>query len=154
MKPQNQFSPHSKNLRTGRLSEPGRIYLITFVTLSRETLFTNLRPARLVITSLMKSKSAETLCFVVMPDHVHWLLQLRPHGELSSTIRTAKSSSARQINRFLARNGPVWQNGYHDYALSREENVREAARYIVANPLRAGLVRSLAQYPHWDAKWL
>lgn len=154
MEIQSQTSSHGKNLRKGRFSEPGRIYLITFVTLSRETLFTKLRPARLVITSLMKSKSAETLCFVIMPDHVHWMLQLRPHGELSSTIRTAKSSSARQINRFLSRGGPVWQNGYHDHALRREENIREAARYIVANPLRAGLVRSLSQYPHWDAKWL
>ena len=154
MNKQQQTSPHSENLRTGRFSEPGRIYLITFVTLSRETLFTNLRPARLVITALMKSKGAETLCFVVMPDHVHWMLQLRPHGELGSAIGAVKSSSARKINHFLSRSGPVWQDGYHDHALRREENIREAARYIVANPLRAGLVSSLAQYPHWDARWL
>jgi putative transposase len=29
-----------------------------------------------------------------------------------------------------------------------------AARYIVANPLRAGIANSLAEYPHWDATWL
>jgi putative transposase len=28
------------------------------------------------------------------------------------------------------------------------------ARYIVANPLRAGLVERLGDYPHWDAVWL
>jgi hypothetical protein len=28
------------------------------------------------------------------------------------------------------------------------------ARYIVANPLRAGIAHSLADYPHWDAIWL
>jgi hypothetical protein len=28
------------------------------------------------------------------------------------------------------------------------------ARYIVANPLRAGLVEHLGDYPHWDAVWL
>lgn len=154
MQTQQATNPHSKNFRKGRFSEPGRIYLITFVTLSRETLFTNLRPARLVITSLMKSKGAETLCFVVMPDHVHWLMQLRPHGELSTTVSAVKSSCARKINRHLGRSGRVWQDGYHNHALRREENIREAARYIVANPLRAGLVRSLCQYSHWDAKWL
>jgi putative transposase len=154
MQNQQSSKPHAKNLRTGRFSQPGRIYLITFVTVSREHLFCDLRTARLVITTLMKSKAAETLCFVVMPDHVHWLMQLRPHGELSSAVKTVKSSSSRKINHHLARRGSVWQRGYHDHALRREENTREAARYIVSNPLRAGLVKSLAQYPHWDAIWL
>jgi putative transposase len=154
MRTQQQTGPHSKNLREGRYSEPGRIYLTTFVTVSREALFTDLLTARLVITSLKNSKGAETLCFVVMPDHVHWLLQLRPHGKLSSAIRGVKSSSARRINRYLGRSGSIWQDGYHDHALRREENIREVARYIVANPLRAGLVKSVRQYPHWDAKWL
>ncbi len=149
-----QTGPKSKNLRKGRYSRPGGIYLITFVTVARETLFTDLATARLVITSMMRSKSAETLCFVVMPDHVHWLMQLQPHGELSSAIRAVKSASARRINRHLGRNGSIWQHGYHDHALRREENIRATARYIVANPLRAGLVKSVRHYPHWDAKWL
>lgn len=154
MQKQQQTGPHSKNLRKGRFSQPGGIYLTTFVTVSRETLFTNLFPARFVITSLMRSKGAETLCFVVMPDHVHWLLQLRPHSELTTTIGGVKASSARRINHYLGRSGRIWQDGYHDHALRREENIREAARYIVANPLRAGLVKSVRQYSHWDAKWL
>jgi len=146
--------PKSKNLRKGRYSQPGRIYLITFVTVARKTLFTDMVTARLVIASLMKSKGAETLCFVVMPDHVHWLLQLRPDSILASTVRGVKSASARRINRHLGRSGCIWQDGYHDHALRREENIREAARYVVANPLRAGLVKSVSHYPHWDAKWL
>jgi hypothetical protein len=28
------------------------------------------------------------------------------------------------------------------------------ARYVVANPVRAGLVQRVGQYPHWDAIWL
>ena len=48
----------------------------------------------------------------------------------------------------------MWQAAFHDHALRKEENLHEIARYIVANPLRAGLVSSLAEYPHWDAVWL
>ena len=48
----------------------------------------------------------------------------------------------------------LWQRGYHDHAVRKEENIREIARYIVANPLRAGLVRSLKDYPYWNAVWL
>jgi REP element-mobilizing transposase RayT len=49
---------------------------------------------------------------------------------------------------------PVWQNGFHDHALRQEEDLAEVARYIVANPLRAGLVERLGDYPHWHAIWL
>jgi hypothetical protein len=50
--------------------------------------------------------------------------------------------------------GPVWQSGFHDRALRHDEDLLDAARYIVANPLRAGLVKSLRMYSHWDACWL
>ncbi|MEW2970339.1 transposase, partial [Pseudomonas aeruginosa] len=39
-------------------------------------------------------------------------------------------------------------------ALRKDEDVRVAARYIIANPIRAGLVRKAGEYPHWDCVWL
>jgi hypothetical protein len=38
--------------------------------------------------------------------------------------------------------------------LRREEDVLSVARYIVVNPLRAGLVARVGDYPLWDAVWL
>jgi putative transposase len=38
--------------------------------------------------------------------------------------------------------------------LRNEESVIDAARYIIANPLRAGLVKRVGDYPLWDAVWL
>jgi hypothetical protein len=35
-----------------------------------------------------------------------------------------------------------------------EEDLRDAARYIVANPVRAGLCTHVKDYPLWDAVWL
>jgi len=43
---------------------------------------------------------------------------------------------------------------YHDRALRREYDVVRVARYIIANPLRAGLVDKVGDYPHWDAVWV
>jgi len=37
---------------------------------------------------------------------------------------------------------------------AKSEDLMKVARYIVANPLRAGLAGHLADYPHWDAIWL
>lgn len=56
--------------------------------------------------------------------------------------------SARAIGRQL------WQANYHDHAMRNEEDLPSLARYIVANPLRAGLVARIGDYPLWDAVWL
>ncbi|MNN82247.1 hypothetical protein D3C81_1991650 [compost metagenome] len=54
----------------------------------------------------------------------------------------------------VGRKGSLWQQGYHDRALRRDEDLVKLARYVVANPLRAGLVEKLGDYPLWDAIWV
>ena len=49
---------------------------------------------------------------------------------------------------------PLWMRGYHERLMRNGLNREAAARYIVANPVRAGLVRSCREYPYWDAIWL
>jgi hypothetical protein len=65
-----------------------------------------------------------------------------------------KSLSSREIHADGNYRGHVWQRGFHDRALRGDEDLPAVARYIVANPLRAGLVRSVRDYPHWYAKWV
>ncbi|MNC83563.1 hypothetical protein D3C75_1375940 [compost metagenome] len=69
-------------------------------------------------------------------------------------MRRTKSRSTRAVNRASSREGRLWQAGYHDRAIRREDDVKTAARYIIANPLRAGLVKRIGDYPLWDAIWL
>ena len=89
-----------------------------------------------------------------MPDHLHWLVQLNDEACLSTCIRRAKSISAREINAYFGASGRLWQDGFHDRALRKDEDLVAAARYVVANPLRARLVSSLRDYALWDAVWL
>ncbi len=147
---------HSARLRAGRFSEPKRIYLLTATTEGRETLLTNFTIGRLVVTELNAAQQdnlVESLAWVVMPDHLHWLIALQ-QGSLSELMRRIKGRSAKQINALTKRQGKLWQDGFHDRALRREEDVLPAARYIVANPLRAGLVSRVGDYPLWDSVWL
>ncbi len=58
------------------------------------------------------------------------------------------------MNDYLHREGSLWQKGFYDHALRENENVQGIARYIVANPLRAGLVEQVGDYPLWDAVWV
>ncbi len=145
---------HSKDLRKGRYSVSNGIYLATFVTKNRKTIFKDLYLARAVVRCLNKSPYADTLAFVVMPDHVHWLLQLRSSKTLSQVIQATKAISSRNINRRSDQKGSIWQPGFHDHALRNEEALKEIGRYIVANPLRAKLVSRIGEYSHWDAVWI
>ena len=90
----------------------------------------------------------------VMPDHVHWLFQLQEVQTLVEVMKAFKARSAVKINQYSGRQGSLWQKAYYDHALRKDEDVREIARYIVANPLRAGLVTHIGDYSHWDAIWV
>ena len=143
-------------MRTGRFSETGRPYLITTVTHNRTRLFDHFTSARLLITELRRLHDdavVDSLAWVVMPDHLHWLIVLDT-TPLADIVRLLKGRSARKLNILSGKQAAVWQKGFHDHALRKEEDVHGVARYIIANPLRAGLVTTVADYPHWDAVWV
>jgi len=146
------------DLRKGRFSEPGRAYFVTTVLADRRKRhFADLTCARLLIgemRDLHESGAVDSLAWVLMPDHMHWLFQLGACSSLSAVIKQLKASSARRINRHLKRRGDLWQKAFYDHAIRQDEDLRQVARYIVGNPLRAGLVDNIADYPHWDAAWL
>ncbi len=142
---------HGRNLRKGRYSESNRIYVITTVTVDRKPFFLEFSAARILINVLQKHEKLEfanTLCFVVMPDHLHWIMQLGTVHNLSDTIQALKSIISRKLGE------TVFQKGFYDHAIRREEDIKSLARYIVANPLRAGLVSNINDYSHWDAVWM
>ncbi len=147
---------HSCDLRIGRLSELDRPYLITTTTFERSPIFLNIDSGWLVakeIHRLEQKKWSRSLCWVVMPDHIHWLFVLRQRS-LARMIQALKSRSAISINRHRGRSGRVWQPGFHDRALRRDEDIKKVARYVIANPLRAGLVENITDYPLWSAVWI
>ena len=147
---------HANHLRAGRHSQSGQIYLLTAVTHLREPVLSDWRAGRLVVDQFRQARTegcADSLAWVVMPDHFHWLVELQ-NSTLAQLMLATKSRSAREINTYLGRSGQFWQRGFHDRAIRREENLLTVARYIIANPLRAGLISRVHDYPLWDAVWL
>jgi len=148
--------PASHRLRIGRFSEPNRIYLITTNTHERIPIFKNFHLGRLVVWQFRLAQYqglANSLAWVIMPDHFHWLFELRD-ASLSQVMQRVKSRSTLAINRACGTQGAFWQSGYHDRAARAEEDLIPIARYIIGNPLRAGLVEHIGDYPLWDAAWL
>ncbi|CAM3112714.1 Transposase IS200-like domain-containing protein [Pseudoalteromonas distincta] len=94
-----------------------------------------------------------TICYTLMPDHLHWLFQLKDLP-LNDVVRQYKSITTVNINKFNCSNGKIWQQNYFEHQLRAEDDLINQARYIIANPLRAGLVNKAEEYPFWDCVYL
>ncbi len=72
----------------------------------------------------------------------------------ASRVTASNRGGFSRTNEYLNRQGALWQKSFYNHALRKNEDVRAIARYIVSNPLRAGLVENIGDYPLWDAVWL
>lgn len=150
-----RFRGH-RALQRGWALPPGQIHHVTVATRDRTAWFANFHVGCGVVRAFREPAvlgDVALLAWVLMPDHVHWLLETGD-APLEKVVARMKSASAVQANRILARAGPLWYPAFHDRALRHEDDLRAVARHIVATPLRAGLVERIGDYPFWDCAWL
>ena len=84
--------------------------------------------------------------FVVMPNHVHLLIE--PRTSLARITNGLKGVSARDANRILARTGKhFWQDESFDHWVRNGGEFQRIRDYIVQNPVRAGLVSKPEEWP-------
>ncbi|MEI8310505.1 MAG: DNA methyltransferase, partial [Verrucomicrobiota bacterium] len=77
--------------------------------------------------------------YVIMPNHVHVLLRLRPDLPLSDILHSWKSFTAKAINKALNRKGSLWQHEYWDRLIRSERHFADCLDYIKNNPNKARL---------------
>ncbi|MDR7070033.1 REP element-mobilizing transposase RayT [Pseudoxanthomonas japonensis] len=145
------------DLRKGRVSQPGQIYLVTFATMDRRPLFASPERAMVACQAMTAARlwyRSRLLCWVLMPGHWHGVIELGALDGLSTLVQRLKCNSARAVRSSHPDTGHVWEKGFHDRALRDATAVLATARYVVANPLRAGLSRRVGEYAWWDAVWL
>ena len=71
--------------------------------------------------------------YVVMPNHVHILLQLFENQEMEAFVKSIKSYTAKKINQTEHRTGKVWQTESYDHLVRNEDNYKHILKYIQAN---------------------
>ena len=75
------------------------------------------------------------LSYVIMPDHIHLLLQLKRRAESSRpTVPQVIAAFKRFTNRDCGER--IWQDGYYDHIVRSEEDLIVRMEYIETNPLR------------------
>ena len=85
--------------------------------------------------------------FCLMPNHYHLLIET-PNGYLSLGIRELNGVYAQKLNWAYKTVGHVFQGRFKAILVEKESYLLELCRYIVLNPVRAGMV----QYP-WEWQW-
>lgn len=99
-------------------------------------------------------KRYRLMAYVVMPNHVHVLVQVYIGVTLSSIVHGWKSYTSKRIIRLLDKEKetytlPIWQPEYWDRYIRNQRHFDAAVEYIVENPVKAGLVKRAE-----DWRWL
>ena len=98
--------------------------------------------ARAVVTNSLLRFDGERLrlhAAVIMPTHVHLLLEPLGGHDLSRILKGIKGTSAREINKLLGTTGTFWLAESYDHIVRSEKQYRRLIRYIADNPVKAGL---------------
>jgi len=86
--------------------------------------------------------------YVVMPDHVHFFCTDGEQGTaLSRFVGSWKEWSSKAIKKECNIEEPIWQKGFFDHLLRSDESYSEKWNYVRNNPVRAGLVECMDEWP-------
>jgi REP element-mobilizing transposase RayT len=94
----------------------------------------------------------ELLAWVVMPNHVHALIQVG-QTPLTRIVQNWKSIVAVEANKLLGRAGRFWQPDYWDRHMRDTEQTLKAIRYIENNPVKAKLCQVPEDWPFSSARF-
>ena len=87
--------------------------------------------------------------YCLMSNHYHLLIET-PDANLSKGMRQLNGLYTQTYNRAHGRVGHVFQGRYKAILVEKENYLLELSRYIVLNPVRAGMVRSVRDWP-WSS---
>ncbi len=106
-------------------------------------------------------KRYELVVFCIMPNHVHVVLRpLLKDGEsyypLAQIMHTMKGYTAGRANRLLGRSGQFWLHESYDHVVRDANELERIVKYVVNNPVKAGLVLEWQQWPwtYTQNSWL
>ena len=130
----------------------GSVYFITFNTWEKLELTPAAQQVVFNACNFFDKKRYEVFCLVVMPDHVHMLIQPLPKSKdefwsLSSIMHSMKSYSSKQVPKVMKHIGTLWQDERHDRIVRDEGEFDGFWEYIRQNPVKAGLSLTPEEYP-------
>lgn len=93
------------------------------------------------------------IAWVVMPNHVHVLVEQVRGYPLGDIVHSWKSYTAIEANKILGRKGQFWYPDYFDRFVRDQEHLTNVIEYIHNNPVKAGLVDRPEEWAFSSARW-
>ena len=91
--------------------------------------------------------------FVIMPNHVHWIVMPFPSFDLEKIMKTLKGVTSREVGKLNGDlRGHVWQAETYDRCIRDRDELVRIRRYIQRNPMVARLSEN--EYTYYRADWL
>ncbi|PIR17093.1 MAG: addiction module toxin RelE [Deltaproteobacteria bacterium CG11_big_fil_rev_8_21_14_0_20_49_13] len=138
--------------RKPRIEFPGALYHVIARGNNRQKIFTCEKDYEHFLFRLQQAKKRFKLilyAYALMPNHFHLLIET---GEipLSKIMQSLQLNYTQYFNRKNKRVGHLFQGRYKAILCQKESYLKELVRYIILNPIRAGLARRLTEWP-WSS---
>jgi putative transposase len=133
-----------------RVRIPGGSYFFTLVSQGRRPLLAgdDVRAAlRAAIHAIREEHPFKVEAWVLLPDHLHCLWHL-PEGDADYPMRWAKIKRLTRQNLGTSAADTLWQPRYWEHSIRDENDFARHADYIHWNPVKHGLVKCAADWPH------
>ena len=135
-----------------RLEYAGALYHLTARGNERRAIFRNDIDRQRFLALLaceIKEKRWRLHAYCLMDNHYHLIVET-PEPNLARGMRRLNSAYSQHFNRRYHRVGHLFQGRYHSVLVQRESYLLELSRYVVLNPVRAGMVDRAHQWP-WSS---
>ena len=124
-------------------------YSLTFCTDGRRRVFTDAAAVELVVQQLVRAAREQkfsVIAYCFMPDHLHLLVEgTSDNSDGRRFIKAFKQYSGYYYSQ--ERHGTLWQRYGFEHVLRDDEVTVEVVKYILGNPIRAGLAATVEEYP-------
>jgi putative transposase len=135
-----------------RLEFPGALYHVTARGNAQQPIFLNDQDRKVFLHVLGQTlKACNALChaYCLMTNHYHLMIET-PDGNLSQVMKQLNGIYTQRFNRRNRRVGHVFQGRFKSIVVDKDSYLLQLCRYIVLNPVRAGMVTHPGEHP-WSS---
>jgi putative transposase len=134
----------------GRIFATGPLYFVTLCTHERQRFLAKDDVHTAFVLFAKRAEDNFNVAvgrYVIMPDHVHLFVRGDYNFRLGPWIGALKQTLTKAAMLSRAK-GQVWQEGFFDHVLRSNESYSQKWNYVRENPVRAGLMKSAADWPY------
>jgi len=99
-----------------------------------------------VMRSLVAEHRFKLHDFVIMPDHVHLLIEVVDGMTIEKAMQLIKGRFSYRLSHEFGCSGEVWQRGFTEVQVLNQQSLAAHKTYIAENPVKAGLAASTEEY--------